>query len=337
MQPDGVLESGGNGYTFRYKLNQDGSIGVDYFDYSGNPINNNEWGGTIDPQQIEYGAHLGYRSYDEYLLDNGGTTSTGQTDPSNPEPTAPPSPAGGTTGGETAAPAYRQVYNQVEYTTPEAYKAAVDSDILAQHDETKKKIDNMYDRGLITLDEKETAIAENRRQLKTSRDEALADQAGFFSSVSPQALQSQQGTYANKVQTDYQNTEKQLGPEMSFRNLTPEQVAQYANTPNLGASGQIVRGFADLGQQRADLIAEAGRNKMSNLDATANNLITAKEQLKSTAVADYAPDIQTAVNAYLSNYLGGLNSNKTGAPAIVGKNEDEYSDITTPRTGGGGW
>jgi len=82
IKVDGLLEKAPKGYSFKYKNNPDGTIGVDYFDPNGTPIANWQFssGSGADVSQIEKGAQQRYRSFDEYLLDNGGTTSTGQYD-----------------------------------------------------------------------------------------------------------------------------------------------------------------------------------------------------------------------------------------------------------------
>lgn len=204
-------------------------------------------------------------SYQDYM-NSGGTTQ----------------PPATITGGETNTWTPKS-YNNVIYDTPEAYKAAVDEDIMTQHAETTAKIEKMWKAGLITLEDKETAIAKNRADLIVSRDAALADQKGFFSSVSPQALQSQEGVYAGKVNTDYANNAAQIGPEVSgkFGSMTPEQIAQYANAPGMGQVGNLARGYQDLATQRADLTATEGRNLNSNLDASTNMLINAKSDMAS--------------------------------------------------------
>lgn len=78
--PDPVTKLAGNGYAYTFKPNDNGTIGVDYY-YNGQPISNSQWGGDISASDLEKAASMNYRSYDDYLLDNGGVTSDRREDP----------------------------------------------------------------------------------------------------------------------------------------------------------------------------------------------------------------------------------------------------------------
>lgn len=107
-------------------------------------------------------------------------------------------------------------------TTPYANSnSAINNAAVQEFANSSAQIDKAYNLGLISWEDKQAALEENRqsilnqvkdltknfnRQIKNlgvSRDSTLESQNMAFNAMSPNAYQSQQGTYANKVQQNY--------------------------------------------------------------------------------------------------------------------------------------
>jgi len=93
--------------------------------------------------------------------------------------------------------------------TPEELQAAQEA-----HTRSVKSINNAFQAGLLTFDEQQKLINQNRTDLlsqktrgigdlERGRDAGIAANTGFFNQVSPDAFQSQQGTFNRKVLDEF--------------------------------------------------------------------------------------------------------------------------------------
>lgn len=111
-------------------------------------------------------------------------------------------------GGGTEEPPFEAWFEGTKYTDPSAYQEAVSGRIREEYKRSRAGLDDDYNTGLITFEDRE-------RELKNLRDKTLQSQQGYFSAISPQAIQSQQGTYAGEVREEYGRGEEQRVREKS--------------------------------------------------------------------------------------------------------------------------
>jgi len=116
--------------------------------------------------------------------------------------------AGGGGGTAPEEPPFEAWFQGVKYDDPAAYQEAVSGAMLEEYNRTKTQLDRAYDAGLIDFSERE-------RQLRETRDKTIQSQQGYFSAISPQALQNQQQTYAGETKETYQRGEEQRQRERS--------------------------------------------------------------------------------------------------------------------------
>jgi len=91
-----------------------------------------------------------------------------------------------------------------------SYKNAILSDAQTEYSRQNKNLDSAYQNGLISYDERQRLINENRQNvrtnaqkqlddLKTNYDDTLQSQTSYFNQISPNAFQSQQDVYKGKA------------------------------------------------------------------------------------------------------------------------------------------
>lgn len=83
-------------------------------------------------------------------------------------------------------------------------------DIDESYEATKKIIEKAKADGFISAQEARDALADNRTELMSQQKEGLAGNRAYFGAVSPDAYQSQIGTYNTKVKDAYQQGERTL-------------------------------------------------------------------------------------------------------------------------------
>ena len=165
---------GGSG-TYNYKLNADGSIGVDYF-FDGKPVSNTEF-------QAFTGADIAAIEQAPYAQE---TPAPAQEDTSSGSSSA----ATGPTEEQVAA------YNaQIEAN----YQMAV-----AKAERDKATQIQKYQDSLADLTRQEGTLG-------TQKDEGMQGNSSYFSQISPDAFQSQIVNYNNKVQGAYQEGMNTVG------------------------------------------------------------------------------------------------------------------------------
>ena len=104
---------------------------------------------------------------------------------------------------DSASPAFQKYYKNTLYTDPESYLNVIRSDALDIHNQNLKNIERQYKAGLLDFDEMQDAIKKSRDTAIKQKKEGMSSNEGYFSAISPDAFQSQQGTYDKKVTDSY--------------------------------------------------------------------------------------------------------------------------------------
>lgn len=139
-------------------------------------------------------------------------------------------------GGSAAGAAFQPiVYKGQQYTDLGSYQNAIHKDAVDQYNTQKKYIDQAYQNGLISFNQAQqqldfsrqniqTQHQQNLDQINAGREASLSSLAQFFSNVSPQAYQSQQGA------------KQQQAVDLANQGLQNENTNFAQNTTNLDNS-----------------------------------------------------------------------------------------------------
>lgn len=294
------LDNGVAPVYYQYKINDDGSLGVDYF-ANGKPVTQEEYAAitgqdiglisqnlqNFDPnyaaQQDTYVPPTG----DETMISGSASTSRGTT---------------GDASGFTPTP-YDDGSGIQIYNSPEELAAAVNRRINKDYNESLKTIEDNFKNGFLTIDERDDEIKKTRKSLLAKKDEDLKSVSGYFNAISPEAIQSGRGTMEKKAVEDFTTSNTSLGSELGS-NL-------------YDASGRIRQdlSLADLQPYMTELsdtgnlvrsIAENYKTKDTNLGTAASAFNAGKTQNAS----DY---ISNKGLSSLGNYANYLNSNVIGS------------------------
>lgn len=95
-------------------------------------------------------------------------------------------------------------------TAPTGPTAAQIAEANANHTKNLRDIEQAYQNGLITWQDRQNALEESRSSLSTQKDQGLQSNSAYFSAVSPDAFQSQMGNYNQKVLDAYQKGQNTL-------------------------------------------------------------------------------------------------------------------------------
>lgn len=199
-------------------------------------------------------------------------------------------------------------YNGTTYTDPTSYANAIIGDARTAHDKNITQINQAHDAGLITFDQRQQLIDQNRQSLKDQLANTLNSQQGYFDQVSPDAIQSQQGVMAGKAQDATNQGNQTL--DVSAQQLQGDKTAygtQYANT--LSANDAALQKTTDaannvvLNNQAVDQgIIDAGKNA---------GLAFANSQPQSTQTA-YDPSqlVQNIAGYFINSNAAGLSGDQ---------------------------
>lgn len=212
-----------------------------------------------------------YRSYDDYALDNGMPTSTGQTDPgmvANQAEVDAQTPTG-QTGGGTPAPTFQQYFNGQLFTDAGEYTNAVTQAITKSFNDANAQIQKAYDLGLLDIGQKEEMIKNNRKK-------ALTSIQASFASASPEATQSEQFTSESGANKEAQGNQANLD--------------LYKNSFTLDKENALANNALTMNQ-----------NKDTMLN---NSLEAAPEGNYANTVAYQAPTLSNNVGTAYSNVSG---------------------------------
>jgi hypothetical protein len=218
-----------------------------------------------------------------------GTTTDGSSN-SSPSNTSPSNTSSDTGTGNTS---FSQYFGGSLYTDAAQYTNAVNSAAQTEYEKAVASLNKQYQSGLITYDERNAALEQNRQNIRTQaqtllrdyeqntkalsdqRTGALQQQAGFFSAVAPDWTQSEE-----KVLQDKTNEQYNLGQS----NL------DYTKGINDQA---IAQGLAGVDTAQAQL----GRERGTYTDTYNENLSSLDQQR------------QEQIDNTLNNYLGALADN----------------------------
>jgi hypothetical protein len=84
------------------------------------------------------------------------------------------------------------------------------AELNTQHKENLRQIEQAYQSGLLDYNEKVAALEDSRNSLINQKDQGMESNSAYFSNVSPDAFQSQQGNYNQKDLDAYTQGEKTL-------------------------------------------------------------------------------------------------------------------------------
>jgi len=90
------------------------------------------------------------------------------------------------------------------------YSAAEIEALNTKHKQQLNAINQAYQNGLLTFREQQAALEDSRNQLIGQKDQGMQSNSAYFENVSPDAFQSQQGNYNQKVLDAYTQGEKTL-------------------------------------------------------------------------------------------------------------------------------
>jgi hypothetical protein len=235
--------------------------------------------------QLPTWQQLGYSSKEEYDADNNGAPASNTSDGTQTTRTTPSAGTGGTN--------FSQYFGGSLYTDAAQYTNAVNSAAQTEYEKAVASLNKQYQSGLITYDERNAALEQNRQNIRTQaqtllrdyeqntkalsdqRTGALQQQAGFFSAVAPDWTQSEE-----KVLQDKTNEQYNLGQS----NL------DYTKGINDQA---IAQGLAGVDTAQAQL----GRERGTYTDTYNENLSSLEQQR------------QEQIDNTLNNYLGALADN----------------------------
>lgn len=104
-------------------------------------------------------------------------------------------------------------FNGVVYNTQAELEAAKIAFYTKQHDDFSKQLTQAYDSGLISFDQRKTALEQNRKDLSESKDAGFGAIQSSFSQASPDVVQSSQTDYQNRVTDQFNTAVGLLGQE----------------------------------------------------------------------------------------------------------------------------
>ena len=251
--------------------------------------------------------------YDPYVAEQMATAQT----PTSTAPTRTTTP--------TTPP--QMVYNGQIYGNISDYTAAVNADLAKKYNDATKIVEKNFQNGIISLDERNDQIEQTRKNLAEQYSTNLGNVQGTFSKLSPEALQSAQSDYENRITSKYNEAKGQLGElPQNYRTMSEEQLASYSNPENpqyLTESGGLARDYANLVSTRQSDLAGADdwvnttkTNIISNLLNASDNYASAGDYTKSKNMSDFA------------NYFAGMQFTPM---AGMGGSTPSFAQVTTPK------
>lgn len=167
-------------------------------------------------------------------------------------------------------------YNGQVYNDPTSYANAVITDAKSTHDKNVSTINKAYENGLISFDQRQKLVEQNRTSLGDQLKGTLNSQRGYFNSISPNATQSGEKVLADQAQGEYaqglgtlDTQQQQIGTDKSAYDQS------YQNS--LSAEDQNLLRTQD---QAANSITGAQSAAQGILDTGTNNAIAYQNQVK---------------------------------------------------------
>jgi hypothetical protein len=231
------------------------------------------------------------------------------------------------TGTET--PAFNQMFQGNVYNDMSAYMNAVYAAAQGEYDRQKKILDSNYERGLISFADKEKLMEQARTNIQTkadnivyeynanktslgeNRDTSIQGQRGYFSAISPDVAQSQQGTYEGKVLNEYQRGVTELDRAKAQNEQAVQQAReQLAMEERNTSSGK--EAYATEYQNRLiDLSNAMNQQKDETYNNLYSNLAGTPYESQMSAVGGYSGPTDVNTQAYnvtdMMNQIQALN------------------------------
>lgn len=226
--------------------------------------------------------------------------------PATKTPTNPVSAPAVTPFTPTPTPQTDLFYNGTHYTDQAQYQNAVVKDVNDTHTKTINDINTAYKQGLISFDQQQKLIDQNRSSLKTQTDQALQaldtsntaakdSQMAHFASADANAVSSRQGELAQQTQEQYNQSLKNTNDQASQGNQAIDTSQQ-----NL----QLARGNYDTQYQNnlqgADKAQIQGTDAVNNAGLSFQNQIAQVNAANQNGLAAYNTQVQNA-NAAAAN------------------------------------
>lgn len=202
----------------------------------------------------------------------------------------------GSSGGP--APIYApQVFNGVTYDNPEDLAAAQHEFYQGQYGRNLNLLNDTHNSGLLTFQQRQqqldqtdqnlgnqridlgTGYENSLNQLGQGRDQTINSQSGYFSSVSPNARQSQQDVLEGKVQDQYQNS---LGTLNTQRDRNNQSLDQATANQDLNRQ-QYSQDFTNFGDQYQNQLQTLDQDLQNNTDQGTQGVLDYQNLLKNFA------------------------------------------------------
>lgn len=223
-----------------------------------------------------------------------------------------PSLGGGGGGGGPAIPTFQPiVYKGQQFNDLNSYQNAVHSDAVDQYNQQKKMLETAYQNGLISFDQAQAQINQNRENIKVqaqdlltnaerskqaiegARGTSLSGISQYFSQNSPEAYQSAQGALEGKAVAQADQGLQDLSRSTQLGQTSIDQ-----------ALGGLTQDEGNLARQKQDAINQY-QNNVTGLDnalrtqedALANNQLNFAAQQQQARAAQ-----QTARTASVKQY-----------------------------------
>lgn len=173
-------------------------------------------------------------------------------------------------------------YNGRVYNDPTSYANAVITEAKSTHDKNVSSINKAYENGLITFDQRQKLVDQNRTSLGDQLQGTLTSQRGYFNSIAPNATQSGEKVLADQAQGQYQQGLGSLDTQQ--QQIGTDRAAFDTNYQNsLGAEDQNLLRVQD---QAANSVSGSQAAAQGILDTGANNAIAYQNQVRQTQAAN---------------------------------------------------
>lgn len=253
--------------------------------------------------------------------------------------------AGGTggSGGASFAPV---VFNGQTYTDINSYTNAINAAAQTEYDRQLKQIERSYQSGLIDLSQKENLIKQNRDTIRlqsedllrqyeqnkeglgTARTQTLQSQSGYFNAIAPDTYQSQQGSYANEVEKEYN---KSLG-NLESQRATNERAISLSQGELDTQAQNIARAREDLDLQNQSNIYQLQQALQNQKDQLANQKLDFQNKVSNVSAGSSAKTTNYST-ADLVAGLAGQYQQFASVPGLTGDMKKQALSNSLSQTG----
>lgn len=192
-------------------------------------------------------------------------------------------------------------FNGQEYTDPTNYFNALKTVARESYDKNTKEIEQLYQNGIISFDERADALKQNRENIRTqasdlarqytnqlgdikvARDDALTSQVAYFNRISPDAVQSQQTKLADRTNSEFNRGEEDLNITKERNQTAIDQALKSVDTNE-----------AQLGREKGEFETKAASSRAAAQEGYQGRVDTLTNQERGfTNAADQQKAIRT--------------------------------------------